>query len=263
MVDRLGDLVARGHRQLYRQKSTFKYAFIAFFIRDFPILVRREWLLIALASALLYVPALLLTFLVILVPETVYTVLSPYSVTEFEQMYNPDNRVLGEARDAETNWYMFGFYIQNNISVAFRTFASGIVFGVGSIYFLFFNGLLFGAASGHMVNAQYTDTFFTFVVGHGSFELTAICIAGAAGLKLGYALLAPGNRSRAEALRLHAKVAIQLVYGVIVMLLIAAFIEAFWSSNNIFSPAVKYGVGVVLWVCVAVYFIWGGRRFES
>jgi len=263
LVDKLGDFVVRGHRQLYQPKREFLYNFLTFFVRDFPALVRKEWRVFWLASALLYLPALILTVLVIFVPEAVYTILAPDMVSGFEDMYNPNNRILGEARDADTNWYMFGFYIQNNISVAFRTFASGIVFAVGSIYFLFFNGLFFGAASGHMVNVEFSQTFFTFVIGHGSFELTAICIAGAAGLKLGYALLAPGNRSRIQALKDNAQIAIRLVYGVIGMLVIAAFIEAFWSSNNAFAPLIKYSVGFVLWVIVAVYLMWGGRRFGS
>ncbi|WP_331351678.1 stage II sporulation protein M, partial [Cellvibrio sp. UBA7671] len=83
------------------------------------------------------------------------------------------------ARESSTNIEMFGFYISNNIGVSFRTFASGILFGVGSIFFLVYNGLLMGAVSGHLTNAGFTETFFTFVVGHGSFELTAICISGA------------------------------------------------------------------------------------
>lgn len=263
LVDKLGDFVVRGHRQLYQPKREFLYNFLTFFVRDFPALVRKEWRVFWLASALLYLPALILTALVVFIPESVYTILTPDMVSNFEDMYNPSNRILGEARDADTNWYMFGFYIQNNISVAFRTFASGIVFTLGSIYFLFFNGLFFGAASGHMVNADFSQTFFTFVIGHGSFELTAICIAGAAGLKLGYALLAPGNRSRIQALKNNAQIAIRLIYGVIGMLVVAAFIEAFWSSNNAFTPLIKYSVGFVLWVIVAAYLIWGGRRFGS
>jgi uncharacterized membrane protein SpoIIM required for sporulation len=120
-----------------------------------------------------------------------------------------------------------------------------------------------GAVAGHLTNAQFTEIFFTFVVGHGSFELTAICISGAAGLQLGYALLAPGNYSRIEALKRASKVAIQLVYGVIIMLVIAAFIEAFWSSNNILMPWQKYWVGGFLWTLVIAYLVFSGRRLRG
>ena len=154
---------------------------------------------------------------------------------------------------------MFGFYIQNNISVSFRTFASGLVFGIGSAFFLIFNGALIGAVAAHLTSVGFYVTFSTFVIGHGSFELTAIVLSGAAGLKLGHALLAPGQFTRTQALKNAAAIAIRMIYGVIIMLLIAAFIEAFWSSNNSFPAVTKYAVGGCLWFLVICYFLFSGR----
>lgn len=260
LVDKLGDLVVRGHQQLYRRKQPLLQQFLSFVVTDFPRLVRREQRYFWWATALLYLPALLLFFAVLWQPDLVYTMMTPDQVDSFEGMYNPTNRTLGSARESGTNWQMFGFYISNNIGVAFRTFATGLIWGVGSIFFLVFNGLIFGAVAGHLTNVQFTETFFTFVIGHGSFELTAIVIAGAAGLKLGYHLLNPGNRSRIDALKQAGAVAIRLIYGVIIMLVIAAFIEAFWSSNNILLPWQKYLVGAVLWLVVIAYLALSGRR---
>lgn len=263
LVDYLGDMVVRGHQHLYRRRNYFWHKFILFFVADFPRLVRREQRYFWVATAVFYLPGVLIALAVGIKPELVYTVLEASQVSNMENMYNPENRVLGSARDAETNWHMFGFYINNNISVAFRTFASGILWGLGSLFFLIYNGILFGAVSAHMINIEYVTTFFTFVVAHGSFELTAIVLSGAAGLKLGWSLLFPGNLSRREALLHAAGIAIKLIYGVIAMLLIAAFIEAFWSSNNAFYPWQKYLVGAFLWCVVAAYLIFGGRRFGS
>lgn len=260
LVDRLGDLVVRGHQQLYRRKQPLLQQLLNFVVTDFPRLVRREQKYFWLATALLYLPGLLLFLAVLWQPDLVYTMMAPEQVDSFEGMYNPKNRTLGSARESGTNWQMFGFYISNNISVAFRTFATGLVWCVGSIFFLVFNGLIFGAVAGHLTNVQFTETFFTFVIGHGSFELTAIVIAGAAGLKLGYHLLSPGNRTRIDALKQAGAVAIRLVYGVIIMLVIAAFIEAFWSSNNFLLPWQKYLVGAVLWLVVIAYLTLSGRR---
>ncbi len=125
---------------------------------------------------------------------------------------------------------MFGFYIMNNIGIAFQTFASGVLLGLGSLFFLLFNGLMIGSVAGHLTQIGYVQTFWPFVIGHGAFELTAITFAGAAGLKLGWALLAPGRLTRGEALRLAARRSVQLIAGVIVLLLLAAFTEACWSS---------------------------------
>ncbi len=263
LVDSLSDLVVRGHQQLYRRKQPVIHQLIRFIVAEFPRLVRQQQVYLWWATALLYVPALVLFLAILWQPDLVYTVTSPDQVGEFEAMYDPTNRVLGSARDSDTNMQMFGFYIYNNISVSFRTFASGIMLGVGSIFFLVFNGLLFGAVAGHLTNAGFTETFFTFVIAHGSFELTAITIAGAAGLKLGYSLLAPGNYTRLESLKRGSAVAIKLMYGVILMLVIAAFIEAFWSSNNIFDPWQKYLVGGFLWFIVIIYFVLSGRHLRG
>ena len=84
-----------------------------------------------------------------------------------------------------------------------------------------------------------------------------------AGLKLGFALLAPGRRTRVEALREAAKISIKIVFGVIGMLVIAAFIEAFWSASTLISAQVKYSVATVLWSLVAAYFLFVGRGYAD
>ncbi len=259
LVDRLGDLVIRGHQQLYLRKQPLLLMLLRFVTTDFPRLVRQEQAYFWIASALLYLPGLLLFLATLWQQDLVYTMMAPSQVENFESMYNPANRVVGSAREADTNWQMFGFYISNNIGVSFRTFATGLVWGLGSIFFLVYNGLVFGAVAGHLTNLGYTETFFTFVVGHGSFELTAIVISGAAGLKLGYHLINPGNHTRLESLKRAGAVAIRLVYGVILMLVIAAFIEAFWSSSNALPAGQKYLVGAFLWAVVIAYLTLSGR----
>lgn len=261
LVDKLGDLIVRGHQQLYQRKPRFGRQILRFLMVDFPQLVRAEAKLFWLSSALFYGPGLLIFIAILLKPDLIYTMMSPDQVSNFEAMYDPSNRTLGAARESETNWQMFGFYIYNNISVAFQTFATGILFCVGSLFYLIFNGLNIGAVAAHLTNVEFTETFFTFVVGHGSFELTAIVIAGAAGLKLGIALLSPGSLPRVESLRRAAQVSIKLVYGVTFLLLIAAFVEAFWSSNNILAPWQKYLFGGVFWLVVAAYLVLSGRGY--
>jgi len=113
--------------------------------------------------------------------------------------------------------------------------------------------------SGHLTEIGYGQTFWSFVIGHGAFELTAIALAGAAGLQLGWALISPGRLTRGESLRLAARKSVQLLCGVMVFLLIAAFIEAYWSSTTVIAAWVKYLVGAVLWLLVAAYLIFAGR----
>jgi uncharacterized membrane protein SpoIIM required for sporulation len=97
------------------------------------------------------------------------------------------------------------------------------------------------------------------VSGHSSFELTGIVLAGAAGLKLSAALIMPKRYTRLEALRQAAKSSLPLVYGMCFLLLLAAFVEAFWSSSTFISPMIKYSVGGFFWIILLSYFTWQGR----
>ncbi|GIZ11272.1 stage II sporulation protein M [Pseudomonas sp. NCCP-436] len=262
LVDHLQQLALRGHQQFYRHRSTIAAQMVRFLFGDFPRLVRREWRAVCAAGLLFFGSLGLMGLLTYLYPELIYSLLDASNVAEMERMYDPQARRLGRFGDrgAEDDWLMFGFYIMNNIGIAFQTFASGLLLGLGSLFFLLFNGLMIGAIAGHLTRIGYGEPFWSFVIGHGAFELTAIALAGAAGIKLGWALLAPGRRSRSEALRLAAGKAIQLVAGVILFLLAAAFIEAFWSSTTVASPQVKYAVGGGLWVLVLCYLLLTGRR---
>lgn len=262
LIDQLQQLVMRGHQQFYRHRSHLGSRILGFLLAGLPRLVREEWRSIAVASLLFYGSALLMGLLVYHFPDLIYSVVSPDKVSEMESMYAPETTRLGPlgARDTSDDWEMFGFYVMNNIGIAFQTFASGVLLGLGSLFFLLFNGLMIGSVAGHLTQIGYVQTFWPFVIGHGAFELTAITFAGAAGLKLGWALLAPGRLTRGEALRLAARRSVQLIAGVIVLLLLAAFTEAYWSSISHFQPRVKYVVGAVLWLLVGACFLLAGRN---
>ncbi|WP_286975093.1 stage II sporulation protein M [Pseudomonas sp.] len=261
LVAHLQQLVMRGHQQFYRHRSPIGAQLIGFLLSGFPRLVRAQWRFVAAASAIFFGSLLLMAVLVYNVPELVYSLMEPDQVASMEKMYDPEAHRLGRfaERDSGDDWMMFGFYIMNNIGIAFQTFASGLLLGLGSLFYLLFNGLMIGAVAGHLLQIGYSETFLSFVVGHGAFELTAIALAGAAGLKLGWALLAPGRLPRAEALKIAGKDSVRLIGGVIVFLLLAAFIEAYWSSMTFASPHIKYAVGALLWLLVLAYLLFAGR----
>ncbi len=263
LIQQLNELMKRGHRQLYQYRSVFLYRFLQFITVGFPQAIRQNWTYIWIASALFYLPTLLLFLLVMAFPDLIYNVFDPHDVARFESMYDPSADRIGRDRQSDTDVMMFGHYIANNIGVAFRTFATGLLFTLGSLFFLLYNGIIFGALASHLTTLGYSETFYTFVVGHCAFELTAITFAGAAGIKLGFAVIAPGLRTRIQALKETARESVAIMYGVILMLLLAAFVEAFWSSNSALPSLVKYGVGGTLWVLVALYFGFAGRRHES
>ncbi|MBA6041978.1 stage II sporulation protein M [Pseudomonas lactis] len=261
LVDPLQQLALRGHQQLYRHRSQLTANILAFLLADFPRLVREQWRFVLIAGLLFFGSLAGIALLVYLFPDLVYSIISPQQVAEMQGMYNPDANRLGRAaeRAASEDWMMFGYYVMHNIGIAFQTFAAGLLFGLGSVFFLIFNGLVIGAVSGHLTDIGYGQTFWSFVIGHGAFELSAITLAGAAGLQLGWSLVAPGRLARSEALRLAARKSVRMLCGVMVFLLIAAFIEAYWSSTTRIEPWIKYAVGAALWLLVAAYLSLAGR----
>ena len=260
LIDYLNQLTLRGHQYLYQTRVKSRTGFINFYFGDFPRLIRERWRLFWLVTLLFYGPLVTIAVAIQHTPEVVYSVMSPEQVSQFRGMYDPKKKRIGQNRESGDDFLMFGFYIKNNISVGFQTFAGGMLFGLGTLFFVFYNGLIIGAVAGYLIQIGYSNTFLSFVVGHGSFELTAIVIAGMAGLNMGMALISPGQLSRVEALKKASKVSMKLVYGVILMLVIAAFIEAFWSSKGVIAPDIKYAVGAVLWTFIVVYFLFAGRR---
>ncbi|MGB3380313.1 MAG: stage II sporulation protein M, partial [Rhodanobacter sp.] len=198
VTDRLQQLVQHGHRVLYRPPPPRWHRVAMFLLAGFPRLVRAQWRCMALAAVLFYVPALCLLVLLQLRPELAHTLFSSAQLAQFEKMYDPANPHIG--RSSGTDLQMFGFYVMNNVGIAFRTFASGLVFGVGAVYVLGANGVLIGGIAGHLTAIGYGGPFWRFVAGHSPFELTALVIAGGAGLHLGLTLLAPGRQRRGPAL---------------------------------------------------------------
>jgi len=259
LVERLNNLVLGLYRELYRYRSETRLNLFAFFRRDFPLAIYRHRFFILVALLVFVLPGLLAGAWTYFDDEALYTMVDAQQVRQVERMYDPEARVLGREREADTDIYMFGFYIRNNISVAFRCFAGGILVGIGTLLVLFFNGMFIGGIAGHLTRLDYIDTFYPFVVGHGSFELTAIVFSGAAGLRLGYAIISPGPFSRLDSLRLAGRDVVPMIYGIVLMLVIAAFLEAFWSSSTLLSSETKYATGAGLWMLVLWYSFSGGR----
>lgn len=258
LVDRLNRLALRGHGVLYRSRRRESQQVIEFLAAGFPVLVRREWRLVAAAALLLFGP--LLTLLAVLQshPEFVQYLLEPEQIAKFHAMYDPANPRLG-MQPADARLQMFGFYIWNNVRLGFQTFALGLLAGVGTLYILAANGVIIGAIAGYLTQVGFGRSFWSFVPAHSAPELLAIVIAGAAGLRLGLALIAPGNLSRRAALVAAAKPAVRLMYGASLMLLLAAVIEAFWSPTTGVPLEAKVGVGIGVWAAFLLYFLLPGR----
>lgn len=263
LIRHLNQLVLRGHQTLYGKASRRQGRIGIFFGVTFPQAVRNEWRLVLLSSMLFFAPMLVVGLAVQYEPELIYTLMEPAQVGSMERMYEPGQDRIGSERDSDSDILMFGYYIWNNTSIGFRTFASGLLFAVGTIFILLFNGLYIGAVAGHLSRIGYHETFWSFVAGHSALELTAIALSGAAGLKLGLALLSPGRRTRFEAVRMAARTSGPIIGGAAIMFFGAAFIEAFWSSMTWIPVEIKYGIGITFWLLMIAYFVFMGRQREA
>jgi uncharacterized membrane protein SpoIIM required for sporulation len=165
-------------------------------------------------------------------------------------------------RDEAVDTMMFGHYVHNNIGIAFRCFATGILLGIGSIYFLIYNGLMIGTTLGYVAAAGYGQNILTFICGHGVFELTAIVVSGGAGLQMGWALVETRGRTRLGSLRAQGHDLVALVAGAAVMLAIAAVLEGYWSPSSI-PPPVKWAAAGVFAVLLFAFLLFAGREREE
>jgi uncharacterized membrane protein SpoIIM required for sporulation len=150
----------------------------------------------------------------------------------------------------------------NNAMVCVTAFALGLVFGVGTIYVLFMNGLMLGGAAMLCWRYGLLEQLLGFVVGHGVLEISAILLAGAAGLLMGDALVRPGPYRRLDALRLRAQEAVVLAIGALPFLLVAGLIEGFISPGD-FSDPLKYVLGLSAGLTMYLYLLTSGRSEEG
>ncbi len=136
----------------------------------------------------------------------------------------------------------------NNILVALTAYALGTLFGLGTLYIIGLNGMMLGSVFAFVRHYGLDGRLLEFVVAHGFVELSVICVAGAAGVRLGEALLRPGNLSRTVALRQAVGETATVMVFCVVFLVGAGLIEGFISPADHYSFATKLAVGLVYWL---------------
>lgn len=157
----------------------------------------------------------------------------------------------------------------NNIVVALFAFALGTFYGLGTLYIIGLNGLMLGGIFAFTAKYGLADELLSFVVAHGVVELSIICLAGAAGVQLGEALVRPGERVRTEAFREAVTLGATLLPVCVVFLIGAGLIEGYISPNPaipfVFRIGVGLSYGVLLWaVLTGKIWIWRkGHAWDS
>lgn len=262
LADYLQQLAERGHKQLYRYQGGGVWRRLADFVsRDFPRTVRAQRVVVLWAHALFYAPLLAALLLVAAHPPLLEQMagmdLGAAMAENYAEM--ADQYRAHENRPATQDWVMFAYYIFNNIGIAFQSFAGGLLFGIGTVYITVYNGLIIGGVMGYMLHQPSGWAFYSFILAHGAFELTGIVLAAAGGLRLGLALLMPQGLSRRDALKVQGKTAVSLMGGAFLLLAVAAVVEGYWSPITALPMALKFTVGIAMWLLVYAYLWRAGR----
>lgn len=250
VTEYLNGLVSKSHNLLYKSQVSSFQQIRYFFSTKFIGLLLEQWKFIVVAM-LLFLLGGLASFLSI-----VNDPLHFYSIMPDEMSAGIDPERLGEGHDAIDSSLMSAEIMTNNIQVAILAFASGITFGLLTVYVLVYNGLIVGGIAAVYWHAGMSYEFWAYIVPHGMIELTAIFIAGGAGLLMGYKLFVPGPFSRGFQLKENAKRSVQLFLGTIPLFIVAGVIEGFITPSQL-SLEVKYIVAGVTVIALVLYMISG------
>lgn len=253
-VKYLNGLAARTHLAIYKNKRTQSNRFISFWTEELPLIMknsRRElWISFGVFTFVFLIG--LLTALQ--ENEFVNAVLGDgYVSTTIDNIERGDP--MGVYKDSPS-FPMFLQIAVNNIRVSFIAFAAGILLSAGTIYLLFNNGLMLGAFLGLFHLYGDLSEALPVIYIHGTLELSAIVIAGAAGIKLGNSILFPGTLSRIQSLQAQAKEGIKIVIGLVPVFLLAAWLESYvtrltewplWAKLIIILLSLTFVVGYYLY----------------
>ncbi len=257
--EHLQRLVADCHRRLYGTAVERPNTLVRWMLVEFPRRVRAEWRLLLLVCGAFFGVAVGVGLLIWYAPHWAYSFSSSEELAKYRSMYQPSQARIGRG-GAEGDMMMFGFYIWNNVSIGFRTFAGGIFGGIPALLSVALNGMHFGVVASWLSKDPGTSqSFWSFVITHSSFEVTGLLLSGISGIRIGLALIHPGRRSRAHALYETSHTMFPVIVGAALLTLLAAFVEAFWSATPMIPAAVKLGVGALCWTLVIGFFIFAGR----
>jgi uncharacterized membrane protein SpoIIM required for sporulation len=237
--DQVNQLLARAHHIIYSRRKTTWLTLFRFLKDEYPAIFQRQLPYVAASLAVTIAWAVLGAALTSARPEFMRHYVGPAMIATMEQHKMWTDSIVSVA-PKETSHIM-----TNNLSVSFMAFAGGILFGVGTFFLLFNNGMMLGVIGVACHQYGMSIPLWSFIAPHGSLELPAIIIAGGAGFRIGRAMLFPGGYRWKESVAKGGIEATQLVAGVIPMLVVAGCLEGFFSPSH--APVwLKFTVGGLL-----------------
>ncbi len=255
LVNYLNSLVIRAHGRIYRADAQGGKRIRRYFTHELPQTFRRTWRYTFVSFSVFFL------FATLSFAGTKYD-------PEFSELVgvNPAFREL--YIETKTHWWESlnkanqtgaSMIMTNNIQVTIYTFAFGAIFGVGTLFYLAFNGANIASVLALTYKAGFGNDLVTFMVAHGVIELSCIFIAGGAGLLIGSAMIMPGNLTRGDALRTRGMEAVRLMLGVALLLVVAGIIEGFISPAPI-DARIKYSIAAITGLALYSYLLFVGHE---
>jgi uncharacterized membrane protein SpoIIM required for sporulation len=249
----VNQLLARAHHIIYSGRKTNLLTLYRFLKDEYPVVFQRQIGYVAASLAVSVAWGLLGAALTSARPEFMRHFVGPEMIATMERHQMWTHSIVSVA-PMETSAIM-----TNNLSVSFMLFASGIVFGLGTFWYLYINGMMLGVIGAACQHYDMSIALWSFVAPHGALELPSIIIAGAAGFRLGHAMLFPGALRWKESVARGGIEATKLVSGIIPLLVIAGCLEGFFSPSQ--APVwLKFTVGALLFTLLN---LWLFRRVKA
>lgn len=263
VVGYLERLVAAGHTVLYQARATPGVPFVRTVLADFPAAVVQSWPYVLASFLLFVVPAMVGYAMLRERPRLAEEIVSPVMVSRAEQAAERQAEGVGYAEtESGERPVIAAAIISNNINVCILAFAGGMLAGMLTVWALVFNGFAIGTGFGVFANYHAAGYLGTFVAGHGVLELSAIFISGGAGFRLAHAFIAPGDRTRRDALVVDGRIAMRMIGAVVFLLAIAGTIEGLLSTSDA-PAALKFAVSGASAVLLGLYFTNGYRYLKA
>jgi uncharacterized membrane protein SpoIIM required for sporulation len=239
-------LLARAHHIIYSGRKTNLLTVFRFLRDEYPAIFQRQIGYVAASLLVSVAWGLLGAALTSARPEFMRHFVGPEMIATMERHAMWTESVVSVAPQASSA------IMTNNLTVSFITFAGGIVFGLGTFFALFTNGMMLGVIGAACHHYEMSVKLWSFVAPHGALELPSIIIAGAAGFRLGHAMLIPGALRWRESVARGGIEATQLVSGIIPLLVIAGCLEGFFSPSQ--APVwLKFTVGGLLFTLLNLW----------
>lgn len=263
VIDYLQRVVSAGHNALYRARGRQRTPLAQPLLRDFPAAVVQSWQYVVLGFLLFMIPAAVGYVMIRERPALAEEIVSPVMIQRAEEASERQLEGRSYAQEGRAERPIVSALIMsNNINISFLVFAGGLTAGLLTAWLLFTNGMMLGTGMAVFHNYNVLGYLLTFVAGHGVLELTAIFISAGAGFRLAKALIAPGDRTRMDALIVEGRIAGRMIGAVVTLLAIAGTIEGLLSTSN--APAIwKYGVSAATSVFLILYLMNGRRHFRQ